>query len=435
MNKNFYRCNVIEPRSLHLSGVSVGDDTVYPTHVAPLGAELGRLGTLGNNLSPNYKIPIQDENKHKGLKYDLRLLLNEFSSLKSCRTCGKVPISNVVTIKEKSFNSGKAGFGGLASCSSVWACPVCSAKVASVRKTEIDFAIQKAIDNKYFVSMLTLTQRHHKKQRLIDLWDALSYAWQFVLSGRKASIFKDSIGWVGFIRAVEVTHGNNGWHVHTHILLITKKDPRITIIFSNKGRGKNKFLVAQRSADFIAEHWKTALKKKNIDFVANRGGLDWQVADRKGDMYKIGRYVAKMQTNSRIDGLSKEMSLGAFKKGRKENRTPFQIFEDFAETGDMDDLKLWHIWEKASKGKRALIWSNGLKSWAGIRERSDEDIVEESLDGEAIIAFGRQEWRKIYDIGSYKVLGIYNKYGLKALIAFLEENDIGYLLLSEKQRE
>ena len=51
-------------------------------------------------------------------------------------------------------------------------------------------------------------------------WDVLSYAWQRVTSGSSwqedCERFGGLLGWA---RAVEVTDGDNGWHVHLHVLL------------------------------------------------------------------------------------------------------------------------------------------------------------------------------------------------------------------------
>lgn len=56
------------------------------------------------------------------------------------------------------------------------ACPVCSAKIARHRKSELHDILDQATEEGLHVSMLTLTQRHNSSQSLSDLWDALSYA-------------------------------------------------------------------------------------------------------------------------------------------------------------------------------------------------------------------------------------------------------------------
>jgi hypothetical protein len=67
------------------------------------------------------------------------------------------------------------------------------------------------------------------------------------------------------------------------------------------------------------------------------------------------------------------------KRGRgKQSRTPWQILQDFQETGDLDDWDLWAEFEQASKGRRALVWSPGLKAQVGVDEVSDEAIAEEA---------------------------------------------------------
>lgn len=89
------------------------------------------------------------------------------------------------------------------------------------------------------------------------------------------------------------------------------------------------------------------------------------------------------------------MALEATQGGGK-NRTPFQITGDFFETGDADDLGIWHEWEKGSKGRRALTWSKGLREWAELAaEKSDEEVAAEDLMGEDLILLQAETWRAV----------------------------------------
>ena len=73
------------------------------------------------------------------------------------------------------------------------------------------------------VFLLTLTTPHQRGDVLSELLDQQGKALQSFLRDRKVKeVFKE-MGYIGQVRALEVTHGrkaarNNGWHPHFHIL-------------------------------------------------------------------------------------------------------------------------------------------------------------------------------------------------------------------------
>lgn len=379
-------------------------------------------GALGNT---QVGFPeLKSERSSRSIRYEMREGLRGFSSLNRVKRCGAVPLAGGVNLL---VGADRASYGGLETCGSVWACPVCSARISAKRKTEVEQLITRAVKAGCFVSMLTLTQRHHQGQRLKDLWDGLSYAWNKVTSGRRWQEVREQLGLVGYLRAVEVTHGEHGWHVHNHILVISEKDPTITPVFFNRKRSQE----VQMPSDFIADRWESGLARKGIDFLRHSGGLDWQVA-KPGDEKTLGAYVAKLGVKQltgreKIDGLAKETTLGGFKKARKGNRTPFQILEDFLRDGLEEDRQLWMIWEKASRGRRALTWSKGLRDWAGLGEElTDEQLAEETTGDETAATFDSENWRRLRAIGSGQLLDIVENHGIEAGYKWLRAHEISY---------
>lgn len=372
---------------------------------------------------------LNNERSTRAFRYEMREGLRAFTLLPRLKSCGATPISSRVSLL---VGAGRASYGSLVTCGSVWSCPVCSARISAKRKTEVEQLITRAVKAGCFVSMLTLTQRHHQGQRLKDLWDGLSYAWNKVTSGRRWQEVRDQLGLVGYLRATEVTHGEKGWHVHSHILVISEKDPTITPVFFNRKRSQE----VQMPSNFIADRWESGLARKGIDFLRHSGGLDWQVA-KPGDEKTLGAYVAKLgvkQLTGRknIEGLAKETTLGGFKKARRGNRTPFQILEDFLRDGLEEDRQLWAIWEKASHGRRALTWSKGLRDWAGLgREKTDEELAEDSTGDEAVALFDLENWRRLRAIGSGDLLDVVEKNGLEAGYKWLQHHQISYEIPEE----
>jgi hypothetical protein len=154
---------------------------------------------------------------------------------------------------------------GLAHCGSVWACPVCSAKIATRRAEELADVMRWALEQGCSASMVTLTMQHHKGQRLADSWNALAKAWARVTSGKQWVNDQAAAGLQGWIKAVEVTTGKNGWHVHVHVLMIW----RDTI----------DGVTATRVGERMWRRWQRALQRHGFDSLledskGHRVGLD-----------------------------------------------------------------------------------------------------------------------------------------------------------------
>jgi len=224
--------------------------------------------------------------------------------------------------------------------------------------------------------MVTLTMRHHQGQSLADCWDALSKAWRAVTSGKQWMVDAERAGLVGWARAVEVTHGKNGWHVHVHALLIWRE------------------AIGQPQAEVIGQRmwrrWTKALRRNGFDSLEKSGGLDVRMASlNPGTGSGLHDYFTK---------LAHEIADGQAKLATGGGRTPFQLLAD-AVNGLADEVDRWHEWEQASKGRRQMEWSRGrrdLRQWAGLgAEQTDEEIAEEELTGEDLVLLAPDSWRQL----------------------------------------
>lgn len=385
-------------------------------------------GALGNS---QIGFPVSNSGQSgRAKRYELRNGLRRVTSLRRIKFCGAVPVDNFVSLKAAPDGS-RAGYGGLSTCASVWCCPVCAAKIAARRKTELEEAVSWATNNGYFVSLLTLTQRHHKGQQLKNLWAGLSQAWNKVTSGRRWVEFKRQLGLVGWVKAVEATIGPHGWHLHQHVLIFTRENPLITPVYWQRKQGRRRTpypLEVIMPSDFIADRWEAGLARHNIDFLRHSGGLDWQLC-KPGDETKLAGYVGKMSNFSgTADSLSSEATLGAFKQARGENRTPFQLLTDVINLGLVEDVTLWRTWEKVSHGKRALTWSMGLRDLVQLgQEQSDEDIAAEENGDEAVAHFDRNAWKLLRQIGEAELLDICERDGIKAAFAWLKAKEVPFI--------
>lgn len=340
-----------------------------------------------------------DTDSRRAEQYSARRVLWTESSLKRVRTCGHhgiLPDGNVAVKLTKADGGSKAGFSGLATCGSTWACPVCSAKIGRRRSADVSSAVAGWQSQGHKVVMVTLTMRHRRGQRLAELWDSLSYAWGRVTSGRawaedsarfgaviprliktgKRAGETDFSPRIGFARVVETTHGANGWHVHVHALMFVSGD------------------VAEGSLGFLAEsmygRWALALVDRGLTSPVPEHGVDVRVV-AAGDGGALGRYFSKNVFTADKAGF--EVAGGSNKKARNGNRTPFQILADVLEAGDADDLAIWWEWEEASHNRRQLTWSAGLRDFLALGDEvSDEEAAAEELGGEVVLMLSAPEF-------------------------------------------
>jgi hypothetical protein len=97
-----------------------------------------------------------------------RTQAQKITSLARVRRCGSLrdPEHGAVLVMSSRPDGRTAGFEGLVTCGSVWACPVCAAKVAAARAEELAAVLDKPHEDGGSAFMLTLTIRHRAGDRL-----------------------------------------------------------------------------------------------------------------------------------------------------------------------------------------------------------------------------------------------------------------------------
>lgn len=306
------------------------------------------------------------------MRWGLRGLLWRESSLERVRKCGRVRLGNaseVVIVKQGDV----AHYTGVETCASIWACPVCSAKIRNARALEISAAAGNWDLARNSVYMVTLTTPHDQGVKLAELLPVIADSFRAVISGRPWLRLKKSLRIVGNIRSVEITHGANGWHPHLHVLIFAEGDPGAEGLVQ---------LVTH-----FREKWKRAIMAAGYREPDEQHGV---VVDRCYNAAEAGAYIAKTQEGK---SPGNELARGDLKRGRDGNRTPFQIIEDFRQTGDVADLALWRAYEKATKGHQAISWSKHLRALLAAEEKTDEELAAEEVGGEAIVRIPPDIWR------------------------------------------
>ena len=367
------------------------------------GAGGARLGKPADNSSR------RRERRSEAMRTRARLW--EFSSLPRVRACGRVPTTSgggaVLRLSEHSDGERRAGVAGLQSCGSPWACPVCSRKISAERSREVAQVLRTVAERNGSAALVTLTMRHREGDRLDVLWDALSHAWGAVTSGRGWVNDRERFGIVGWLRAVEVTHGAHGWHVHVHAVVVLDAPTSLEMM--------------EALGDRMFARWEAKLQRLGLSAVADRGGLDVTPVQLTGDNIEaVSAYVTKA---------SLEVTAQTAKQARNGNRTPFAILRDFLATGLADDGELWLAWERASHGRRQLTWSRDLRAWARLhRERSDEEVASEDLGGEDAIILPPETWAAVRSGGITDLLDALELGGVPAAEKWLRSRSLAYVL-------
>lgn len=253
---------------------------------------------------------------------------------------------------------GTAHYKNLATCGSVWACPVCASRIQERRRLEIEHLIDWAHSQGLQCIMVTLTFPHQHTDTLSDLLALQSDAFKRFRAGGPFRRFKESIGFRGLVRSLELTHGKNGWHPHTHELWLV--DPQVSAI-DVQDRLVHLWERACLASGLLRDHDDLdAFRKHSVDVRYNAS---------------CGDYLAK-QDSSRAWGVSHEVAKASSKKGRLAGVHPHEFLIRRAK----GDRARFFEYVDAMKGKRQLFWSHGLKDLCGLDEVTDEVIADESRE-------------------------------------------------------
>jgi hypothetical protein len=285
-----------------------------------------------------------------------------------------VPIAQGVSMVG---NGGVAHYRGLASCGSIWACPVCSAKIRNGRALEIAEAAGNWHRAGNTVLMVTLTAPHDLGMPLAGLLPLIAEGFTSVIAGAPWQRLKKRVPVAGQIRSIEVTHGPAGWHPHAHCLL---------------------FITGQADAVQLAAvgihvraRWRRFITKAGYRPPSALHGVKIDVCTSAAE---AGLYIAKTQ-----DGRSpgNELARSDLKSGRAGHRTPFEILGEIADTGDLAGLPLWHEYERATRGHQAITWSAGLRKLllGAAPERTDAEIAAEEIGGTLVAEFTPGAWKAV----------------------------------------
>ena len=247
----------------------------------------------------------------------------------------------------------KAHWANVQRCGSVWSCPVCAKQITEKRRLELEKGLnQWKTIHKGSVLLLTLTFSHSVNQSLSSLLLGQKRAYKrFCENTRVVNILK--LMAVKYkIKGFEVTYGQNGWHPHNHILLLTEQQIENFLDYQSE----------------LSQIWINCCTKSGLNAPSMEHGLD--IRDGK----YAEKYVSKW-------GLEHELTKGHIKKGRNGGLTPFDLLQYSMVDASMNGRTLASLFQEFAisvKGARQLVWSRGLKNFLEIEEKTDEELAEET---------------------------------------------------------
>ena len=355
-----------------------------------------------------------------------RAALHRSSTVDACTKCGRVSIIPGGSVGVRITNAGVVGFAGLASCGRIWLCPVCNSKIMALRAIEIGAALMWAQQHGLWVLWGSFTTQHHGGMTLKPQLAVQAAGWRFLVNSwgwREDSLTRtvphecsagcsadcerkrDTIlraesdkleGRVGYIRAAEITTGGHGWHPHFHPLILW--------------RGSKE--SAQAAAEVYRLEWVAGVlasggKASGAVDDNGEGPQRLDVLEPDAALVALAKYVTKavyeglstaerearafaraeLRDRNRTLGLeavwsqSKDGKAGG--RGARFTKTVshWELLDRIA-AGDLDGTATpaWWELEKATKGHRAVVWSRGLRSFAGLLvEKTDEEVASEEV--------------------------------------------------------
>lgn len=316
------------------------------------------------------------------------------STLKGERVCKccRVKVADNVGILTGSISGEiRSHYSGLMQCGSVWHCPVCSAKIAERRGTELREAFDLAVKKGWHINHFVFTFPHKSGQPLQSNLDSFLNAYKKFWDSKPVRNYVQLRGIEGRIRALEVTYNfKNGWHPHIHLL-----------VFSNKP-------IPTADRDFLYPVWADKCIRSGLDSPSLRHGLLIQ------DGSSAGEYINKFSDDSKLTASGSPVTWDLADEITKLNSktassgfTPFDFLRVIAspekygfKSSDLPRFRsLFSEYAKAFKGRSQLEWGRGknwdLRSKLGMSKlKSDQEVIEEQQEkAVCTVVLSSSEWR------------------------------------------
>ncbi len=278
---------------------------------------------------------------------------------------------------------------GVALCASPWVCPVCGPKIAVSRAVAMEPQAAALSARGWSAWLLTLTVRHSEKNSLADLFELFGLAWSAMTSGRSVSLYRKRSGGFEYVRGYDATWSpRNGWHLHFHLVLFFGPEA---------GTGKE-------AAAWFLERWLKKVEANGGDalpraqdmrpagnaaaaaaYAMTLAGVG-KHTDRHPEQTKMAKAMAngeEVETKYAAASFRSmaEATAAAAKKGRKEGGLTSAELRAGALAGNARHAAAYLEFVRETKGKRAVLVSEGLTLQPDEEAAADEESVSPELAG------------------------------------------------------
>ena len=289
-----------------------------------------------------------------------------------------------------------AYYQGLMKCGLQWVCPLCSARISEKRR----ISLREALDNcraEFVPVMASYTVQHNAGDRLASLLNGMLSAYRKMRGTRFWRTLKEEYMIFGECRALEITHGENGWHPHFHVLMFLRTE--ILPYMKNGNVYDLEGYLYEPLRIQLTSEWIGALGKHNLN------AQDGPGLHVRGDFSTIDDYLTKMGTC-----LPKQIKRwGVAEELTKSNRKTA-----LAGSVNVWDMLLLHYagvplygalfveYFRATSGKSGMQWTPGMLKALQVTQQSDDELLaaDQEPGDTLLLALSSDQWRQVLDAGA-----------------------------------
>lgn len=308
--------------------------------------------------------------------YELRDWYRTRSKSDRVRACGRTRVQAEgadLRVTEHETGRRSASWSGVRLCESPWSCAVCGATVRKRRAAALRELQKWVTANGFGCALITLTLRHKRRDDLRAMRLGIARCWARIQRGNTWRLLSGlmerndpEIGPagpvdVGYFRVLEVTYGDNGWHVHYHVLCITDR-PLVQRFNLETGALQCEAMDIQKG---LTKEWRRA--------VGLELGVHHVPSNERAvrvDRYTAMEYASKLDLEMTDSSDAKKAAAGGLK--------PFELLrlamsgkEHTIETNDGQRytitaeraLYLFQVYESAMHGARLHTATQGMIAW------------------------------------------------------------------------
>lgn len=297
---------------------------------------------------------------------------------RSVACCGLGTLTGTASLVREASPSGRmiARKVGVSHCSNPWLCPACGPVIAARRANDLAPQLNALVARGWTVWLATLTVRHKRGDDLGALLGLLAGAWAKLTQGKAFDKRRRAFGGFEYVRGYDWTFSQqHGAHPHIHAVLVFGPG-------AGDGRAEAEDLLCR---------WRGALSRLGAEALPR--ALDIQPATTPaaaaayamslaGVSKKTDRQAAKMTGKEVKDaarvGFSTiaEATAAAAKRGRTDGGLTAADLREMALAGDGWARGMFAAYARATKGRRAVVVSQGLRLAPESEAREEEDVME-----------------------------------------------------------